>query len=68
MKKQVKVNSKKLELRVRLLLRNGLVSKSGVTLADTEVLKEIATRLGYDSTKLKQLDITNPNVNPFAKK
>lgn len=56
-----------LELRVRMLLRNGLTSKSGTTLADTEVLGEIAKRLGYDPKKLKTLDVTDPTVNPFAK-
>lgn len=56
-----------IELRVRMLLRNGLLSKSGMTLADTEVIKEMAARLGYDAKKLKTLDITDPNVNPYAK-
>lgn len=56
-----------LELRVRMLLRNGLTSKSGMTLADTEVLAEIVKRLGYDPEKLKTLDITDSAVNLFAK-
>lgn len=56
-----------IELRVRMLLRNGLTSKSGMTLADTEVLKEIAMRLGCDISKLKELDMADPAVNPFAK-
>ena len=57
-----------MELRVRMLLRNGLLSKSEMTLAGTDVLKEIAIRLGYDPHALKSLDITNPSVNPFAAK
>lgn len=56
-----------MELRTRMLLRNALVSKSGQTLADTEVLKHLASRLGYDLDALAQLDITDPAVNPYAK-
>lgn len=59
-------DAEKMELRVRMLLRNGLVSRSEVTLASTEVLREIAIRLGYDPEKLRDLDITDPKVNPFA--
>lgn len=46
-----------MELRIRMLLRNGIVSKSGLTLADTEVLKEIAKRLGYSIKELKELEL-----------
>lgn len=55
-----------LELRVRMLLRNGLTSKSGMTLADTEVLREIAKRLGYDTSKLKALNPADLAVNPYV--
>lgn len=48
-----------MEFRVRMLLRDALVSKSGCTLADTVVLAEIARRLGYDADKLVSLDITD---------
>ena len=64
---QVGKTAEQMELRVRMLLRNGLTSKSGMTLADTEVLKEITSRLGYDASKLKSMDISYPTVNPFAK-
>lgn len=57
-----------LELRVRMLLRNGLTSKSGMTLADTDVLKEITKRLGYKVPELLALDLSDPEVNPFAEK
>lgn len=55
-----------MDLRIRMLLRNALVSKSGTTMADTEVLKEIALRLGYALETLKQLDIGDPKINPNA--
>lgn len=41
-----------MEIRVQFLLRNGLKSKSGFTLASTDVLKEIAKRLGYSKAEL----------------
>lgn len=44
-----------LELRLQNLLRNGFKSKSGMTLADTEVLKEIAKRLGYNKKDLLEV-------------
>lgn len=54
-----------MELRTRLLFRNAITSKSGLTLADTEVLKNIALRLGYDLKELAYLDNTDVNVNPY---
>jgi hypothetical protein len=65
--KKTRPSPGKLELRVRMLLRNGLVSKSGCTLADSEVLREIAVRLGYDTAVLEKIDVTDPTVNPYAR-
>lgn len=42
----------KVDLRIEALLRNAFVSKSGVTLADCDALKEIAKRLGYSKARL----------------
>lgn len=55
-----------MELRTRMLLRNAVNTKSEVTLADAEVLRHIAMRLGYDLIELAKIDITDPQVNPFA--
>ncbi len=61
----MKLTKEQLDCRIQLLLHNGLTPRSSMTLADTEVLKEIALRLGYNLEKLKALDNTDPAVNPY---
>lgn len=49
-----KSNPEQMEERIKALLLNGITSKSGITLASSDVLKAIAERLGYSIKDLKE--------------
>lgn len=52
-----------IEKRIRDLLARGFASRSGVTLADCEVLKEIAKRLGYRASLLRTVSKKEEEAN-----